>query len=321
MLVKAGPVLGASAKTYPTRLPPTQRSPTRKQTNPSVGFDRNGNFYVLESQHNTGNTSGAIVLEKYDFTTGTPTPVPTSNSRAPYSFVPSNYNVLYQWVGTSDAAVYPTMLVDNNVASFTDPTTGNVQSDPYANVNTNPNPGTFSDVYVAWASIDIKPSLVTDLPNYNPNRIKLVVSSDGGNNFTGKAIASVSNGGNGGNFGTQRNSQPALVIDQNSGQVTIGWNDFGTLSTATPPLSIMMSNSVTPGLNYSYQNGGQVIIDGTTSTVPTFVQAAGSPYPADPTQLNTLVNPSGVSLGDINGDGNAPTLSTPTSSPVRWVCC
>ena len=97
-------------------------------------------------------------------------PCTLSNSRPPTApfGVPSNYNVLYQWVTTSDAAVYPTMLVDNNVASFTDPTTNNVQSDPTRKINTNPNPGLYSDVYVAWASIDQKPSADTDTAALQP---------------------------------------------------------------------------------------------------------------------------------------------------------
>ena len=270
---------------------PTTTNPTipyAQQTNPSVGFDRSGNFYVLESQHNAGSTSGVIALEKYSFTAAVPSPVSITNSRPTYSFfgVPSNYNIVYQWVAASDAAVYPTMQVDQNVANFQDPTTGNVQSDPYS-----------GDVYIAWAGIDIKPSLLTDLTFYNPNRIKLIASSDGGNNFTGQAIVN-----NAGNFGTlERDSQPELAINQNGGQVTVGWNDFGTLSTASPPQSDLLANSVSPGLNFtSNNNNRQVIPDATPAIVPTFVSAAGSPYPADPGRLNSSVDPSGISLGDIS---------------------
>ena len=271
VLDQRGTNLDSDVRVWPgIARPDSATAPTAytQQTNPSVGFDRNGNFYVLESQHNAGNTSGAIILEKFNFSGAAPTTVTLSNSRPPYTpfgfGVPSNYNVLYQWVTTSDAAVYPTLLVDNNVASFTDPTTNNVQSDPYGKINTNPNPGLYSDVYVAWASIDQKPSADTDTAHFNPNRIKLVASSDGGNNFTGKAIAN-----NDSQFGTlECDSQPQLVVDQNSGQVTIVWNDFGSASTASPPFSLLMSNSVTPGLDYAYQNGGQSIPNGGSVSVP-----------------------------------------------------
>ena len=215
-------------------------------------LELDGNFYVLESQHNSGGTSGVIVLEKYNFLGASPTTVSLSNSRpsySPYFGLPTNYNVLYQWVSTSDAAVYPTMLVDNNVARA-------YRSDH----KQRPERPVRKDQYESqpWAlqrylrrvgpASNIKPSLVTDLAHYNPNRIKAVVSSDGGNNFTGKAIADA------GNFGVQPNSQPQLVVDQNSGQVTIAWNDFGTLgpaSGASPPQSLLMSNTISPGLDSS----------------------------------------------------------------------
>ena len=72
------------------------------------------------------------------------------------------------------------MQVDSNLPSFTDPTTGQVQTDPYS-----------GDVYVSWSGIDVKPSLFLPVSVFNPNRIKLIVSSDGGNNFTSETIASV----------------------------------------------------------------------------------------------------------------------------------
>ena len=39
------------------------------------------------------------------------------------------YNIIYQWLPAGDLAFEPTMAVDNNIASFTDPTTGEVQTD------------------------------------------------------------------------------------------------------------------------------------------------------------------------------------------------
>ena len=41
-------------------------------TNPSVSFDRSGNFYVLLDEHKAGGSSGALVLEKYCFYRGCP---------------------------------------------------------------------------------------------------------------------------------------------------------------------------------------------------------------------------------------------------------
>ena len=92
--------------------------------------------------------------------------------------------MLYGWnaSGSQDTVNHPTMQVDSNKATFTDPTTGLVQTDPYS-----------GNIYVSWSSVDIKPVLA-DAGVFNTNRIKLVVSSDGGNNFTSEAIADVNQG-------------------------------------------------------------------------------------------------------------------------------
>ena len=52
----------------------------------------------------------------------------------------ADFNIIYQWLPAGDQAFEPTMAVDDNVASFTDPTTGDVQTD----VST-------GNVYIAWA--------------------------------------------------------------------------------------------------------------------------------------------------------------------------
>jgi hypothetical protein len=88
-------------------------------TNPNIAFDRAGNFYVLASYHNAGNTSGALILNSWNFTGGVPSGQLTDN-------------IVYQWVPASDAANNPTLAVDANPASFTDPVTGHVQTDPFA---------------------------------------------------------------------------------------------------------------------------------------------------------------------------------------------
>ena len=59
----------------------------------------------------------------------------------------------------------------------------------------------------------------------------LVVSSDGGNTFSGETIANT--GPANGNLGPQDNSHPQLVIGrgvggENPGQVTVAWADWGT---------------------------------------------------------------------------------------------
>ncbi len=82
-------------------------------------FDRSGNFYVLMSEHNAAGTSGAIVLQKYNFAAGSPA---IQRFRlASRGGASTQFNIINQWLPGDDAAVAPTMAVDDNVPSFTDP--------------------------------------------------------------------------------------------------------------------------------------------------------------------------------------------------------
>ena len=83
------------------------------------------------------------------------------------------YNIIYQWLPAGDQAFEPTMAVDSNIASFTDPTTGEVQTDTAA-----------GNVYVAWATGTVAPaSPAPPSPFFNPNTIVMVTSTDGGQDF------------------------------------------------------------------------------------------------------------------------------------------
>ena len=68
------------------------------------------------------------------------------------------------------------MTVDDNLATI--PTGVTSQADPYS-----------GNVYVSWTSIDVNTAI--PIPAFNPNRIKVEVSSDGGNNFSPMTIADV----------------------------------------------------------------------------------------------------------------------------------
>jgi hypothetical protein len=188
--------------------PPT---PYTQLTEPSVAFDGQGNVYVLVSQ-NTGVADGALTLSKFNFSNTSP-------------IVTFRDEVVSRWLSTSDSVISPTLAVD---AAPTPPPAG-VPLDPHAN-----------NVYIAWASADIHPANPNvDLP-YNPNRAELAVSSDGGRTFSGETIANV--GPANGNIGPQQDSHPQLAINQNaSGQITVGWDDFGTGSTASPKFDILNS--------------------------------------------------------------------------------
>jgi hypothetical protein len=202
-------------------------------TDASVGFDRNGNFYVLTSTHdaaalNGTSTAGVLDVQRFSFTGNAPvlqTAKPT---------------VVYAWdspdSGTSaDPAVTPVLAVDSNVASYTDPTTNAVQTDQYS-----------GNVYAIWASVDSNTS--NGIPSFNPNTIRMAASSNLGNSFTAPAYVDDSANANGHNVAIVTNppsptnilhdasgryAAPQATISQGSattpgGQLTIVYDDYGT---------------------------------------------------------------------------------------------
>jgi subtilisin-like proprotein convertase family protein len=196
-------------------------------TDPSVGFDGQDNVYVLSLQ-SSGANDGELYLTKFNFSGGSPV----------QQFLPNGGNV-YQWVTGSDAVTSPVLAVD------TAPPFGTATPDPHAN-----------NVYIAWASIDTEPANTNPFtgPGFNPNRAELVVGTphaSGGEEslaFSGVQTLNV-----GGNFGPQDNSHPQLVINQNDGgQVTVAWDDFGSGAKATPPFDSLMSSLVQPGDSYGF---------------------------------------------------------------------
>ena len=250
--------------------------PYLQVTNPSVSFDRNGNFYVLSDQHNSGGTSGAIVLQKYAFTGDAPVAVryhqPTGGS--------SDFNIIYQWLPAGDLAYEPTLAVDDNLASFTDPTTGNVQTDTSA-----------GNVYVAWASGSVAPAIVTTAgvpfspAFFDSNVIKMVTSTDGGQDFNAPVVMAV----NAPNLSelalygptTERDAVPAITISQGrlsnesgqlgdvgvpGGQVTVGWTD-----TAANENQVLV-NSVLAGRDLGFNGSTGFINFATTTDFTTAVQ-------------------------------------------------
>src|SRR5262249_38554914 len=146
---------------------------------PSVAFDRNENFYIVASESfrdgqvpsDPGNSSGAIVFMKYAFTdltpviqeltdprgttdlgapTGPPLPTPLLPVGHPFAFYtgPITFQAkpLYLWAN-NDPAVNPTIVVDTNLPSFTDPITGATQNDPLS-----------GEIYVAWNTNNALPT-------------------------------------------------------------------------------------------------------------------------------------------------------------------
>ena len=114
-------------------------------TDASVAFDRNDNFYILYSAHKTDTSAGALLLYKYNFSTGQPQLV-------------INEKVVYEWV--ADQAINPMLTVDDSVPTFSDTDVNGV-------VQTQNDPNT-GNVYVAWESSDVAPKIGRIGPSVEP---------------------------------------------------------------------------------------------------------------------------------------------------------
>ena len=193
-------------------------------TDPSVAFDAKGNFYVSALQ-TSGATDGAITLTEFQLTGGFK---PLIQPYAP--------TVVYQWLTTSDAAYSPTLAVDSSTANPV--YTG--ANDPYS-----------GNIYVAWASGDIHPANPNVDTPFNPNRIEMVVSSDGGNSFSGPSILN-----SGGNVGNQKDSHPQILINQ------VGTAFTGTLASG----SAVVTGVTASGFKVGEDVSGVGIPAGTTIT-------------------------------------------------------
>jgi subtilisin-like proprotein convertase family protein len=223
-------------------LDPTTSNPPvllPQYSNASVAFDRSDNIYILYDGHRTDNSAGVLVMSKYALSTGTAQTVFTNN-------------IVYKWV--NDPATDPTLAVDNNLATFTDTDINGVtrtQNDVYS-----------GNVYVAWTETDNAPAFQPN--NFEPNRIRLVASSDGGSTFSDQQV--LNDNGNYGS-GANRPVTPRIAISQGSapraagtngssdpgspgvtpGQVSIVWDDYGVLSKSNPPLDQIYADRVTNG--------------------------------------------------------------------------
>src|SRR5262249_16290351 len=100
--------------------------------NASVAFDRNNNFYIVSSEHSaTTDQTGAVVIQKFDYSAATPTlrPIGANNTTTLYTWdVRGNSTA----TTPSGAVISLSLAVDDTVSTFTDgswtvsnPNTGN----------------------------------------------------------------------------------------------------------------------------------------------------------------------------------------------------
>jgi subtilisin-like proprotein convertase family protein len=138
---------------------------------PSVAFDRNHRCYVAVTETNAAQTSGALVLDKFDFTG--PNPVTVAYDIDPFHSGIQASNVIYRWV-QDDPVLNPIIAVDNNTPSFTDPQTGATTTDYLTN----------QPIYIAWNTNNTAPTLVNPSASFTPAVIKVMGSVDGGITWT-----------------------------------------------------------------------------------------------------------------------------------------
>ena len=185
------------------------------------------------------------------------------------------YKIVYQWLPADDQAYDPTMAVDDNIASFTDPTTGEVQTDTGS-----------GNVYIAWAAGAVAPVLVSadGIPfgsgDFNPNVIEMVTSTDGGQDFNAPVVQDVAEpdltelslyGPT-----TERDAEPAITISQGRLPDESGWQEtpgfqavkslVGWIDMAANQHQVLM-NSVLPGQVYDFDGTTGVISPGTKAGV------------------------------------------------------
>ena len=83
-----------------------------------------------------------------------------------------------------------------------------------------------------------------------------------GNSFSGIETANI-----GGNFAPQNDGHPQLVIDQNNtGQITVAWDDSGSGSKASPAFDVLMANTVPAGKSFQFLGSTGIINPGGAGT-------------------------------------------------------
>ncbi len=241
--------------------------PYAQSSDATVAFDRNHDIYVTYTEHSTSGQFGALVLQKYNF--GSAAPVQTISNSA-----------IYQWAFGFDNVLKPVVAVDNNLPTF------GTQNDPHS--------GT---VYVAWGT-DYKPPTPPN-PNFNPNTIQIVASSDGGLGFSAPLTLNSA-----GIFGPQRDGSPQIAISQGTpngvvqpGLVSVVWDDFGTGSKASPVFSQLTNRELSGADTQVFTQ----TLDPTTPPNPITDAQTGNPnIPAVTTYTQTI---------DLTTDKSFTTLS------------
>jgi subtilisin-like proprotein convertase family protein len=186
---------------------------------PGISFDRTEMFYVIATEHDAANTSGAVVIKKFNFAGLSPTTVSLTPPPGQGTGDLGGNGVLYRWLN-QDPAYNPIVLSDTNPTTFKDPQTGAIQTDSMAATRVDANFGTVPKaVYVAWNTNFTQPSGSAVSP---VSRIIEEASEDGGHSFS-TTLKGLGNGSDLQMLITQETADQQLA----GGRVSYFWNSGG----------------------------------------------------------------------------------------------
>lgn len=173
-------------KVDPTTLGGTP-APYAQATDATVAFDHSDNLYILYSQHNSGSSTGELLLTKYHASGGGFAQV-------------FNNNPVYQWTASVTAVYSPTLAVDSGVKTFSDQ--GRTQNDPFA-----------GNVYVSWTGLATPPKAISTSVS-TVSDVYLTGSSDGGATFSSPQTVAGGRGLQGSSPSAFAAATPRLAVTQ-----------------------------------------------------------------------------------------------------------
>jgi subtilisin-like proprotein convertase family protein len=242
-----------------------------------VTFDRQHNFYTIVSENDNNPTTGegAIVLQKFNFSGSAPTQTISNN-------------VLYKWDGY-DAALNPVIAVDNNLPSYTDPTTGLTQVDTMVG----------KAVYVAWNTQNATPGLFPRVDQTNPNVIRVVASGDGGQTFSTLEFAN-----NDGNNLTPFNgyASPQIAFTQGTPQLIVT-----SLTSGIDPVTGQLLATAVTSTPHHLTSGQSITIAGAT---PAAYDGNVTVTVTSSNSFTYSISGSPISIASITQVGNLATVTT-----------
>jgi hypothetical protein len=245
------------AHAIPNALDPTFTGLPQRRLNveqqPSVAMDRQENVYILSTEQTSDGQLGELVLRKYNFSGTTLVKV---NGVGGHQELGALYRWGFQGMNAdglaNEAALNPTIAVDTNLPTFTDPVSGITQTDPGS-----------GNIYVAYETNHDHPSPAAVV--INPNGIRMMVSSDGGLTFSSQPFVNANTWFTRDLAGTRHFfASPRIAISQGTapgvtpavppGAVTVVFDDFfqHTTPQVDPIYSNRIEGAVSKGQGYAY---------------------------------------------------------------------